>query len=410
MQTRSTYPREVQRPEDFLDVVGFRTPCITHPKAIKSQNPELVRQNQYAEPVEFRDLARHVRVHPHGNDALDLARCIQYAVENVNESWLFPIDFSALVAHLGGPVQVTTAHWDREAFARRDHIRFLPKQTTSTASSTTPSTSPSTMKTRKRKAASKDTPVASKDTSPASKDTSPANLAVKRTVDGHEKVQLDGTRRSSRLVNKHINFTESPSPDIVDKDHLDSPYTTSSKKRKVCPVEDSDFVQEESGNDDDSPEEDKEASSPDSPTPTTKGRAAARKARANIKAASLTPSRKPSRDEPIPPYLTRAYSPTITLAARAFPSRQPIPLPAPCLNPERLKIDHNSIYLYSEPPHLNITDMYASAYDSSRFGGPRRSPPYRELHLLSDPNVNDASGLGMFGWSVSGRGSIFWGI
>ena len=35
--------------------------------------------------------------------------------------------------------------------------------------------------------------------------------------------------------------------------------------------------------------------------------------------------------------------------------------------------------------------MYASAFDSARFNGPRRAPPFRELHRLSDPDVADTS-------------------
>jgi hypothetical protein len=50
-----------------------------------------------------------------------------------------------------------------------------------------------------------------------------------------------------------------------------------------------------------------------------------------------------------------------------------------------------SIYLYSLPPHTNLADMYASAYCFSRFGGPRRSAPFRELHLLGDPDARDVS-------------------
>jgi hypothetical protein len=93
----------------------------------------------------------------------------------------------------------------------------------------------------------------------------------------------------------------------------------------------------------------------------------------------------------LPSYMTAPISAEAMNAALAYPARQPIHLPTPALSANRLKIDDFSIYLYSLPPHTNIDDMYASAYSFSRFGGPRHSAPFRELHLLGEPDKMDMS-------------------
>ena len=195
--SHSEYQQEIARPEESLDVMGFRTPRLTHPKGISTPTPQKVKRNQDVEPVEFRDLALHVKVHPHGDDALDLARCVQYAIEHEDESWLFPTQFSLLVAHLGGPAPVTRAHFDREAFARRNDYSFSPVRSLKTKTNNTRSK----MKTRK--------------VNVVSEALSPANTPRKRTVDGLGKVQLDNKRRSGRLVGKQINFAELPDDDTA---------------------------------------------------------------------------------------------------------------------------------------------------------------------------------------------------
>ncbi|KAA8611653.1 hypothetical protein PtrSN002B_010035 [Pyrenophora tritici-repentis] len=194
ISTHSQFPQEMPRPEWNLEVTGFRTPCATHPKDINSPTPKKVKRNQQVEPMEFRDLARHVKLHPCGNDALDLARCVQYAVEHPHESWLFPTQFTSLVAHLGGPALITDAHLDSEAFARRNDYHFSPPKT-------------KTNNTRSKvKACTENNPFV---------DLLLASTSQKRTVDGMAKVALDNTRRSGRLVDKQINFTEPSEVDEV---------------------------------------------------------------------------------------------------------------------------------------------------------------------------------------------------
>ncbi|KAJ4353608.1 uncharacterized protein N0V89_005338 [Didymosphaeria variabile] len=96
-----------------LDVSNFRTPHITHPKKGSKKV-----ENVPAAPIQFRDLAHGVKEHPSDSDALDLTRCVLYAIDNPDESWRFPIDFADLVNHLGGPQTPTHFHPDNRAFER----------------------------------------------------------------------------------------------------------------------------------------------------------------------------------------------------------------------------------------------------------------------------------------------------
>ncbi|KAF2014113.1 hypothetical protein BU24DRAFT_451259 [Aaosphaeria arxii CBS 175.79] len=97
-----------------IDVGGFRTPRITHPKAGNMNHAA----NHPVPPINFRDLARHIKQHPTGDDALDLTRCVQYAINNPEREWLFPRDFQRLVNRIGGPKQVSNGNLDRAVFTR----------------------------------------------------------------------------------------------------------------------------------------------------------------------------------------------------------------------------------------------------------------------------------------------------
>jgi hypothetical protein len=96
-----------------LNVSEFRTPHITHPKGGSKK-----RENVAARPIQFHDLAEAVKEHPSDDDALDLTRCVLYAIDHPEESWCFPDDFSALVNHLGGPSTPSHSHTDTQAFQR----------------------------------------------------------------------------------------------------------------------------------------------------------------------------------------------------------------------------------------------------------------------------------------------------
>jgi hypothetical protein len=123
--TRGNFPYDRSYDENSVYVGDFRPPRLTHPKSAstkqKSKKEHLAR-NSAADPVPFKDLALHVKEHPSGDDALDLTRCVRYALKHPKEKWMFPTDFVALVKHIGGPVTVTHSHLDRQLFGRYDHL------------------------------------------------------------------------------------------------------------------------------------------------------------------------------------------------------------------------------------------------------------------------------------------------
>ncbi|KAL1795956.1 hypothetical protein ACET3X_006180 [Alternaria dauci] len=397
------YEREIPRPEDDLSVTDFRTPNRTHPKIITTATPKKVMVNEDCEPLDFKVLAQHVKEHPSGDDALDLTRCVKYAIQHEEEVWLFPTDFQRLINHLGGPVTVTPAHHDRQVFARHNNYVFSPAKSTP-GKGRTPNSKTGTPRSINKKF------IREIDSVAITMSTTPQ----KRTGDGLGKV-LDGNkRRSGRLVGRKINFTEESEVDIADKDCSDSPYDTPAKKQKLSRLppppnsstDDDDFVEGESEPDDDVPEDNvSDAEEVTSPVPTARGRLAARKARSNIKAAfvpergplklkvpGIGPSpQKDKRQREVPSYMTNDYAPDVMDAAREYLNRPPIFLAPPILSEGRLRIDDFSIYLYSSAPHTSMEAMYASAYDYARFNGPRRHAPFRELHLLSQPHPNDSS-------------------
>lgn len=123
--TRGNFQNDRGYDENSVYVGDFRPPRLTHPKSASTKQKakkEHLARNCAADPVPFRDLALHVKEHPSGDDALDLTRCVRYALKHPNEEWLFPTDFVDLVEHIGGPLTVTHSHLDRQLFARYDHL------------------------------------------------------------------------------------------------------------------------------------------------------------------------------------------------------------------------------------------------------------------------------------------------
>lgn len=123
--TRGNFRNDRDYDENSVYVGDFRPPRLTHPKSASSKQKvkkTRLARNWAAEPIPFKHLARHVKEHPSGDDALDLTRCVAYALKNPDEVWMFPDDFAQLVEHLGGPVTVTHSHLDRQLFKRYDHL------------------------------------------------------------------------------------------------------------------------------------------------------------------------------------------------------------------------------------------------------------------------------------------------
>jgi hypothetical protein len=214
------YPRQIARPETDLNVKDFRTPRMTHPKDVRTVTPSKVAANMEAEPLHFKDLAIHVKQHPTGPEALDLARCVQYALQHQDEEWFFPTDFRRLTFHLGGPAPVTHAHLDRQIFARHNNYQFSPSKSTpgknrrpikrGTPKNVTPSRC-SKMKTRvtdimEQALSGKATP-------------------QKRLAESLGSVELGSKRRSGRLVGKKTNFGEDSE---IDGSVSSSPHTACS--------------------------------------------------------------------------------------------------------------------------------------------------------------------------------------
>jgi hypothetical protein len=198
----STFERlNPQLTELDLDVRTFRTPRETHPKsAAGGQDPDKLQINMEAEPVEFKNLALHVKRHPFGSDALDLARCVQYAVTYPDEIWYFPKDFEALVTRLGGPATITHSHLDRQIFDRRASFVF-------------PSPSKSNPRFRNNTPRNKHTgsntvmPQSRRLTGRAS--TPATGSPLKRMTNANGAVQIGRRRKSGRLANKaSINLRE----------------------------------------------------------------------------------------------------------------------------------------------------------------------------------------------------------
>ncbi|KAH8725701.1 hypothetical protein GQ44DRAFT_681043 [Phaeosphaeriaceae sp. PMI808] len=404
--------------ETDLNVQSFRTPRMTHPKySTSGRTSEFSRSNEEAKPVEFKTLALHVKKHPSDHDALDLARCVQYSVIHLTEQWYFPRDYETLVNKLGGPAKVTHSHLDSQVFNRRVNyvfpplVRFTP---------TPKRTRNSPIKYNHRGNAISLSRMVS-----AQKTTLALGSPLKFMMDAAGMARVGGTRKSGRLANKaSVSFREYDS-DATDDDTFDSTQSARStmvKRRKLSgipltpgiPVNDSDFVQDDSEPDEEVPEAD-DASEEEllSPIMNARSRAAAQKARRairslttdtqrNIKILSkkiedmdtplLTESSEVPQALPIlrPKSITEV-SPEMMSLARAFSTRQPEFLNPPKLSASRLRVDASSIYLYAADGCNTVEEMWDTALSSTRFNGPRRHPPFRELYRLTAPRRNDDS-------------------
>lgn len=182
-----------QKAEGDLDVSTFRPPRETHPKGGPAGTPrESLKVNEEAKPIDFKDLALHVKKHPSGDDALDLARCVQYALTHQDETWLFPTHFQSLLNKLGGPAPITTKHHDRQVFKRREKFVFPPS----------PKSTP-----RKKRKATSIMPQSRRLTPRSTVPASPSPL--KRMISAQDTNYSGNRRKSGRLANKPSkNFNE----------------------------------------------------------------------------------------------------------------------------------------------------------------------------------------------------------
>ncbi|CBX99109.1 hypothetical protein IAQ61_000765 [Plenodomus lingam] len=397
--TSHEWARAVNKEEGDLSVTDFRTPRITHPKHISKTKKPLheAAQNEAAGPVAFKDLALHVKKHPSGEDALDLSRCVRYALEHADEDWLFPDHFAILTHRLGGPARVTHSHLDRQAFARREILFASPCRT----STLTDAPRPKAMPTPRIARAIEEAVVGFQPGNSAN-----SNRKRKLGADS-SKMATSNKRRSSRLVGKNINFREESDVEDVDESYLQSPYSkryaTSAKTRRLgrSPSNDSDFVGGASEPDEDIPES--EVASGDDETSLTPKlrRMAAQKARKGMQSAFVGESSHTSTmskgkanvllPAAQPAYMSTVVRPEVLNVAKKFAFRRPVWLAPPILSANRLKVDSSSLRLYAAEDCTTESEMWFSALSCYRFYGPRRHPPFRELHRLTDPNESDSS-------------------
>lgn len=105
-------------------------------------------------------------------------------------------------------------------------------------------------------------------------------------------------------------------------------------------------------------------------------------ARRKVRAIQATPF-----DSAPKPRDTRASVPNIEKElVRSFPIRKVVYLKPLPVSTGRVTVDAHNVILYAED---TAGDLWTSAMDCYRFNGPRRHPPWRELHRLNEPYSED---------------------
>lgn len=392
------------RENDFdgasLDVTQFRTPMVTHPK----KGSKAI-ENFAAAPIEFRDLADEVKEHPSGSDALDITRCVLYAVNHPNESWRFPVDFERLVNRLGGPQTPTHHHLDTQAFGRcltevldpEAHKRLSVTPLINSVTLNTTATMVSTRSSQIRPATQKN--------------------RAHDEIDSARADNLNGDRkrRSGRIATQGFKTMYESDSDVAATYQNTDPYEPAQKKRKfgrASPV-DSDFMGTYTSDSDSlrnaTDDVSDELLSLERKRPV---RASAQKARRLTQKAVRKETLKTRRaaqgmmqPTPFDNYMSAPTAPThaptipdnlidpVLLGyARDLEARAPVKAFAPPLNPDRPMVDEYNVYLYAEYGCITREQMWASAMSSQRFNnGPRSQAPFRELYRLSNPMPWDIS-------------------
>jgi hypothetical protein len=106
----------VARNPHLLDVHGFKTEFELFPERGGRGGGSL-------QEWKFADLAKGLKKMPEGDDALDLTRMVQYAVDHPEDNFVFPNDYDLLLQLVGGPAQPTAQHFDAAVFDRWDKVR-----------------------------------------------------------------------------------------------------------------------------------------------------------------------------------------------------------------------------------------------------------------------------------------------
>jgi hypothetical protein len=426
--------------ETDLNVEEFRLPLQTHPKDSthpRGERGHATTLNREAKPVDFKTLGRNVKKHPTGSDSLDLARCVRYAISRPDETYYYPTDFELVVNLLGGPAKITDAHLDKEIFRRREQPTFplpatfaMPRSLRTAKMSSVPASgSP-----LKRMMGVDDNENVQTGATRKS-----GRLATKERVNLREDDSADETVSTF----KDVAFGPGALMRRLLQDEFEpaSGYATPVKKRKLnrlpatpgTPSDDGDFHAEDSELDEEIAEAEMVSDDDSISASAGRGRAAARKARQAIRGLSTETQRniesltkQKNKDSPksqsfpqlgqvLSPQLgqfllpqqaqrlalQRAQqlpppgaepSPEMLSLAKAFSTdRKPAYLKPPYLSKDRLRVDSLNVHAYADDECNTLAEIWDSALSSTRFGGPRRSPPFRELHRLTDPPVEDVS-------------------
>ncbi|KAF1964338.1 hypothetical protein BU23DRAFT_64000 [Bimuria novae-zelandiae CBS 107.79] len=411
-----------------LDVSCFRTPRVTHPKKGSKKI-----ENVAAEPIEFRDLARDVKIHPSGSDALDLTRCVIYAIEHPEESWRFPDDFERLVNKLGGPQRLTHYHLDTQAFKRAVVEIFPPaerkKLSVTPVAKRVHFADTTTMVTTRKSDMRLATPKAVPMTTSKKRNCEEADAVDTRTPKPGDR------RRSGRIATQGVKDLREPDTDAGTPDATPyyknyNTYGPPQKKHKShrASSDESEFIGSYTTDSETLPDAYDQVSD-DILTPELESkrpvRVSAQKGRRLTQQAIFRETPKTSRSAKG----ATGFKPSLMLSAHATPAnatpvhatpahiaapnnhvplnlidpvllslshtweerRRPILVTPLVLNPSRLVIDSHTIRLYAEENCPNVEDMWNSALSSTRFNGPRKHAPFRELYRLTDPMPWDSS-------------------
>ncbi|KAF9730854.1 hypothetical protein PMIN01_10812 [Paraphaeosphaeria minitans] len=426
-----SYVHTTQHNPDSLDVSSFRVPWVTHPKVGKC------RENFNAGPIEFRDLARSVKLHPSGEDALDLTRCVLHAVNHPNESWLFPDDFVNLVNHLGGAQAPTRSQRDEQAFDRHQ------AEADTIAAAARPPAAP----TAPAAPIAPDTPVVqyphlgTANTTGSTRDSDMRLAAPKKRSYAEFSAPRSNTAasrekgRSGRLATQAVNYLQESDSDIDASSKNDTVYEPPTKKRRSARASSAESKFTGNGTSGLESLGDVTGETSDgfvAPNPKRPVRASALKGRIlTQKAVHKETPKTPHADKAtrafipigyatlmsgpttatgptVPDYLVdpallgNTYGdpvpvqeahidPVVFVQMRALEARAPVQVKAPILDCDRIVANDRNVWAYADDGCVTREEMFASAFSYQRFDGARAQAPFRELHRLSDPDPRDMS-------------------
>jgi hypothetical protein len=343
MKLHATYhaPNASTWDSSSLDVPHFLTPAQVRNNDTSMQvakQPELP-----AADIPFKLLATNVRRMPQGFDALDLTRMVQHCVDNPDEPWMYPGDWEALLGVVGGRVQVRKEHTDGECFERWKDLdapqagKEIPNELLEAEGRE---------ETKKRVHKAKETTAGDgpkRKKQRKEKAVTPREDSVALSMDG---ILMEGSRGQSRTVTPG-----SPAPSI-------GPESTHAalqpKKKRGRPFKTTRVKKEPNDEFVDV-------------------------GRTSLAVEMAPKTRKDQRDTQPPTY----HMPTYYVAPPhddILPLRDGIAVP--------VSTDAALASAFDRDGQLGETDVY-SAY---AFGGPRTTPPYRQLYRIEQPDPDDSSG------------------